>query len=78
MDFLFLISVIDGYYIYIVHHELRTSMEEYDVQITIERALDKSHRGQKCRMIIHFIQLIKIQLRLKKERIVTMLLAMRC
>ena len=43
MDFLFLISVIDGYYIYIVHHELRTSMEEYDVQMTVERALDKSH-----------------------------------
>jgi Transposase and inactivated derivatives len=39
--FLFLISVIDGYSRYIVHHELRTSMEEYDVQITIERALEK-------------------------------------
>jgi transposase InsO family protein len=39
--FLFLISVIDGYSRYIVHHELRTSMQEYDVQITIQRALEK-------------------------------------
>jgi putative transposase len=39
--FLFLISVIDGYSRYIVHHELRTSMEEYDVQVTIERAIEK-------------------------------------
>ncbi|MGC8596132.1 MAG: transposase, partial [Candidatus Kryptoniota bacterium] len=40
-DGYFLISVIDGYSRYIVHHELRTSMEEYDVEITIERALEK-------------------------------------
>lgn len=39
--FLFLISVIDGYSRYIVHHELRTSMQEYDIQITIQRALEK-------------------------------------
>lgn len=39
--FLFLISVIDGYSRYIVHHELRTNMQEYDVQITIQRALEK-------------------------------------
>lgn len=39
--FLFLISVIDGYSRYIVHHELRMSMQEYDVQITIQRALEK-------------------------------------
>ena len=38
--FLFLISVIDGYSRFIVHHELRASMEEYDVQITLERALE--------------------------------------
>jgi len=37
--FLFLISVIDGFSRYIVHHELRVSMQEYDVQLTIERAL---------------------------------------
>lgn len=39
--FLFLISVIDGYSRYIVHHELRTNMQEYDVQITLQRALEK-------------------------------------
>lgn len=39
--FLFLISVIDGYSRYIVHHELRMNMQEYDVQITIQRALEK-------------------------------------
>lgn len=37
--FLFLIIVIDGFSRYIVHHELRMNMEEYDVQITLERAL---------------------------------------
>jgi len=39
--FLFLISVIDGYSRFIVHHELRRSMQEFDVQITIQRALEK-------------------------------------
>lgn len=39
--FLFLISVIDGFSRYIVHHELRSSMQEFDVQITIQRALEK-------------------------------------
>ena len=39
--FLFLITVIDGFSRYIVHHELRTTMQEYDIQITIQRALDK-------------------------------------
>lgn len=34
--FLFLISVIDGYSRYIVHHELRTQMQEYDVEITLQ------------------------------------------
>lgn len=38
--FLFLVSVIDGYSRYIVHHELRMTMQEYDVQLTLERALD--------------------------------------
>jgi putative transposase len=38
--FLFLISVIDGFSRYIVHHELRVTMQEYDVQLTIERALN--------------------------------------
>ena len=38
---MFLISVIDGYSRFIVHHELRVSMEEYDVQLVLERALEK-------------------------------------
>ena len=39
--FLFLISVIDGYSRYNVHHELRQNMQEYDVQLTIQKALEK-------------------------------------
>lgn len=39
--FLFLITVIDGYSRYIVHHELRTSMREFDVEITLMKALEK-------------------------------------
>jgi transposase InsO family protein len=48
--FLFLISVIDGFSRYIVHHELRTSMQEFDVQLTVERALEK-HPGACPRII---------------------------
>lgn len=48
--FLFLISVIDGFSRYIVHHELRVSMQEYDVQLTIERAL-KVFPGVRPRII---------------------------
>jgi len=39
--FLFLISVMDGYSRYIVHHELRANMTQYDVQLTIQRAKEK-------------------------------------
>jgi transposase InsO family protein len=39
--FLFLISIIDGYSRYIVHHELRMNMQEYDVEITLQRAIEK-------------------------------------
>ena len=39
--FFYLTSIIDGYSRYIVHHELRTAMEEYDVEITVQRALEK-------------------------------------
>lgn len=39
--FLFLISVIDGYSRFIVHHELRMSMQEFDVQFTLQSALEK-------------------------------------
>lgn len=39
--FLFLITVIDGYSRFVIHHELRLSMEVLDVTITIQRALEK-------------------------------------
>lgn len=39
--FLFLISVFDGYSRTILHHELRLSMQEFDVELTIQRALEK-------------------------------------
>ena len=39
--FCFLISVLEGYSRYILHHELRTSMTESDVEITIQRAKEK-------------------------------------
>jgi transposase InsO family protein len=39
--FLFLIPVIDGYSRYIVHHEVRHTMTEYDVQLAIQKAMDK-------------------------------------
>jgi putative transposase len=48
--FLFLISVIDGYSRYIVYHELRTNMQVYDVQIVIQRTLEK-YPGVKPRLI---------------------------
>jgi len=48
--FLFLISVIDGYSRYIVHHELRQNMQEFDVQITLQTALEKC-LGYKPRII---------------------------
>lgn len=50
--FLFLISVIDGYSRYIVHHELRQNMQEFDVEITVQRALEK-HPGVKPRLITY-------------------------
>ena len=40
-SFLFLISVLDGYSRYVLHHEVRYSMTEYDVQCTILRAKEK-------------------------------------
>lgn len=48
--FYYLISVLDGYSRYIVHWELRESMREYDVEITLQRALEK-HHGVKPRII---------------------------
>lgn len=40
--FLFFIGVLDGFSRYIVHHEVRESMTEYDVEITLQKALEKS------------------------------------
>jgi putative transposase len=48
--FLFLISVIDGFSRYIVHHELRHNMAGYDVQLAIQAAKDK-YPGEKPRII---------------------------
>ena len=39
--FLFLTSVLDGYSRFVLHHEVRHSMTEYDVQLTIQKAKDK-------------------------------------
>jgi putative transposase len=38
--FLFLICIIDGYSRYIVNHGLRRSMQEYDVEIVLQQALE--------------------------------------
>jgi len=48
--FLFFISIMDGYSRYIVHHELRTSMTVFDVEVVIQRALEK-YPGHKPRII---------------------------
>lgn len=48
--FLFFIGVMDGYSRYIVHYELRSSMSEYDVELTVQRALEK-HPDEKPRII---------------------------
>jgi len=39
--FLFLIAIIEGYSRYVVHHELRASMKELDVELVVQRALEK-------------------------------------
>lgn len=39
--FLFFIGIIDGYSRYIVNHELRSNMTEYDVELTLQRAKEK-------------------------------------
>ena len=39
--FLFLIDIIDGYSRFIVNHELRLNMQEYDVEFTLQKALEK-------------------------------------
>lgn len=39
--FLFFIGIIDGYSRYIVHHELRTNMTEFDIEIVLQKAIEK-------------------------------------
>jgi transposase InsO family protein len=39
--FVYLVCLIDGYSRYIVHHELRTSVESLDIEIMLERARQK-------------------------------------
>lgn len=48
--FLFFISVMDGYSRYIIHHELRASMNEFDVEMVLQRALEK-YPDEKPRII---------------------------
>ena len=48
--FLHFISVMDGYSRYILHHELRQNMTEYDVEITIQHAHEK-YPDKKPRLI---------------------------
>ena len=48
--FFYLCSILDGYSRYIVHHELRESMKEADVELILQRALEK-FPGQKPRII---------------------------
>jgi transposase InsO family protein len=45
-----LTSLLDGYSRYIVHWELRKSMTEQDVEVIVQRALEK-HPGEKPRII---------------------------
>lgn len=44
--FYFLITVLDGFSRRVMHHELREQMEEWDVQITVQRALEKNPEAQ--------------------------------
>jgi len=40
-SFVYLVALIDGYSRYIVHHEVRTSVQALDVEILLERAREK-------------------------------------
>jgi len=39
--FMFLVDIIDGHSRYVVYHELRASMEEKDIELVVQKALDK-------------------------------------
>lgn len=49
-SFVFLISVMDGYSRYIVHHEVRNHMTANDVELTLQRAKEK-HPDKKPKLI---------------------------
>ena len=48
--FYFLISILDGCSRYLVHWELRPTMQEQDVELVVQRALEK-HPGERPRII---------------------------
>lgn len=48
--FLFFISIMDGYSRYIVHHELRANMTEFDIEIVLQKAIEK-YPGLKPKLI---------------------------
>jgi putative transposase len=48
--FYFLISVLDGYSRYLVHWELRETMKEFDVEVVVQKALEK-YSGERPRII---------------------------
>jgi len=48
--FMFLVAILDGYSRYVVYHELRAAMEENDVELVVQRALDK-FSGRRPRII---------------------------
>ena len=45
--FVYLVALIDGFSRFIVHHEVRTSVESLDIEIMLERALLRHHPKQK-------------------------------
>jgi len=48
--FQFLISVLDGYSRFVIHHDVRAQMQKYDVQLVLQQALEK-HPGESPRII---------------------------
>ena len=48
--FLFLISVLDGYSRFVLHHDVRTHMQEYDVELVLQEAFEK-YPGASPRLI---------------------------
>jgi len=48
--FLFFISIMDGYSRYIIHHELRQNMTEFDIEMVMQKAVEK-YPDKKPRLI---------------------------